>query len=68
MGYLTALAYKSEIDDLNRFKDSRNVPAYLGLTPKLYSSGEINRQGRISKRGSGYTRHLLVEAAHALLT
>jgi len=38
------------------------------LTPRQYSSGEVHRQGGISKKGSKRTRHLLVEAASALLT
>ena len=68
VGDLVALAFVSEVDDPKRFKKSRDLSAYLGLTPKLYSSGEIHRQGRISKKGSGYTRTLLVEAAIVLLT
>ena len=68
VGDIVALAYASEIDDPNRFSNSRNVPAYIGVTPKLYESGEISRHGSISKRGTGYTRQLLVEAAIVLLT
>lgn len=68
VGVITALAFKSEIDDPKRFKNSRDVAAYIGLTPRQYSSGEVHRQGNISKKGSKRTRHLLVEAASALLT
>ena len=31
-----------------RFTKSRNVGAYLGLTPRRYQSGEVDRSGRIS--------------------
>lgn len=68
VGDITASVFKSEIDDPQRFANSRDVGAYLGLTPRLYSSGEIHRQGRISKHGSKEVRYLLVEAANALLT
>lgn len=68
IGDITALAFKAEIDDPKRFSDSKNVAAYLGLTPSQYSSGETKRQGRISKRGSKEVRYLLVEAATVLLT
>lgn len=68
VGEITALAFLTEIDDALRFKRSRDVAAYLGLTPSQYSSGEIQKQGRISKRGTGFTRSLLIEAATTLLT
>lgn len=65
IGPITALAFKA--DDAKRFEDSKDVGAYLGLTPTQYSSGEINRQGGISKQGSKQVRCLLVEAATVLL-
>ncbi|NTU69933.1 IS110 family transposase [bacterium] len=68
VGPITALAFKAEIDDPKRFEDSKDVAAYIGLTPSQYSSGEIQRQGGISKRGSRRMRCLLVEAATCLLT
>lgn len=68
VGPMTALAFKTEIDDPNRFENSKDVAAYIGLTPTQYSSGEIQRQGGISKKGSKRTRYLLVEAASAMLT
>ena len=68
VGPITALAFLAEVDDPTRFEDSKDVAAYIGLTPTQYSSGEIQRQGRISKKGSKHTRCLLVEAATTLLT
>ncbi len=68
VGPITALAFKAEIDDPKRFANSKDVAAYIGLTPTQYSSGEVHKQGRISKKGSKRTRHLLVEAASSLLT
>lgn len=68
VGPITALAYKAEIFDASRFHKSKAVGAYLGLTPTQYSSGEIQKQGRVSKCGSGQLRTLLVEAAIVLLT
>ena len=68
VGPITGLAFVAEIDDPKRFEDSKDVAAYIGLTPTQYSSGEIQRQGRISKKGSKHTRCLLVEAATSLLT
>jgi transposase len=68
VGPITALAFKAEIDDAKRFENSKDVGAYIGLTPIQHSSGEINRQGGISKQGSKQVRSLLVEAATVLLT
>lgn len=68
VGPITALAFKAEIDEANRFENSRDVAAYIGLTPSQYSSGETQKQGGISKKGSKRTRYLLVEAATVLLT
>lgn len=68
VGPITAMYFKAEIDDPKRFENSKDVAAYIGLTPSQYSSGEVHRQGGISKKGSTRTRYILVEAANALLT
>jgi transposase len=67
VGPLTALAVSAGIDDAGRFARSRDVGAYFGLTPRRYASGEVNRSGRITKRGDGTVRTLLYEAANVLL-
>jgi len=53
VGPITALAYVTAIDDPGRFRKGRSVGAYLGLTPRRYQSGEVDRAGRISKCGDG---------------
>jgi len=68
VGPVTATAYKAEIDDPKRFKKSRSVGAYLGMTPRQFSSGEIVRQGRVSKNGSREVRALLHEAGVVVVT
>ncbi len=68
IGPITALAYVTAIDDPGRFRKWRNVGAYLGLTPRRYQSGEVDRAGRIPKCGDGLVRTLLFEAAGVLLT
>lgn len=68
VGPVTALKYLIEIGDPKRFDNSRAVGAYLGLTPKQYSSGETQKQGKISKCGSKDLRSLLVEASIVILT
>lgn len=68
IGPITALTFKNEIFDYSRFKNSKSVGAYLGMTPTQYASGEIQRQGHVSKCGSIELRSLLVEAGVVLLT
>jgi transposase len=68
IGPITALSFKATIGDPSRFHDSRDIGAYLGLTPLQYSSGETQKLGRISKRGNGAMRCLLYEAAIVMLT
>jgi transposase len=66
VGVLTALAFMTAIEDPGRFRKSRSVGAFLGLTPKRYQSGETDWDGRISKCGDALTRAYLYEAANAL--
>jgi transposase len=68
IGVITAITYKAEIFDPHRFSDSRSVGAYLGMTPTQYSSGETQKQGKISKCGSKELRFLLVEAGLVVIT
>jgi len=68
VGPITALCFVSTIDDPARFKRSRSVGAYLGLTTRRYASGEIDWTGRISKWGDKMLRSYLYEAANVILT
>ncbi len=68
IGAITALAFRSTIDEPARFRRSRSVGAYVGLTPRRYASGEIDWSGRISKCGDRMLRTYLFEAAGVLLT
>ena len=66
VGPITAMAVVAAFDDAARFRRSSSAGAYLGLTPRRYESGEISRNGRVSKRGDGFTRKCLFEAANAI--
>ena len=66
IGVLSALAYVSTVEDPARFGRSRSVGAHLGLTPRQYQSGEVDR--RISRCGDTLARTLLYEAAVVILT
>ena len=68
VGPITALCFKATIDDPARFKRSRSVGAYVGLTSRRHASGEVDWSGRISKCGDAMLRMYLFEAAGVLLT
>ena len=68
VGPITALCFKATIDDPTRFKRSRSVGAYVGLTSRCHASGEVEWSGRISKSGDAMLRSYLFEAAGVLLT
>jgi transposase len=54
VGPISALAYKTLIDDPRRFRHSKTVGAYLGLTSRRWQSGtSIDIQGHISRAGDG---------------
>ncbi|MFQ3454014.1 IS110 family transposase [Bradyrhizobium sp. UFLA01-814] len=68
-GPVAALSFMTAVDDPSRFKRSRDVAAYFGLTSRRWQSGSsIDVQGRISKAGDADVRRALYEAASALLT
>lgn len=67
VGPITSLAFVLIIEDPQRFKDPRDVGAYLGLVPRRDQSGATDRQLPISKSGNSYLRKLLVQSAQYLL-
>ena len=67
IGALSSLVYVSTVEDPERFSRSRAVGAHLGLTPRRYQSGDIDRSGRISRCGDGLARTLMYEAAIVIL-
>jgi len=68
IGVLSVLAYVSTVENPERFTRSRSVGAHMGLTPRQYQSGEVDRSGRITRCGDTLARTLLYEAAVVILT
>ncbi len=67
IGVITATALVATIGEADQFKSGRELAAWLGLVPRQNSSGNKQRLGRISKRGDGYLRKLLVHGARTVL-
>ncbi len=68
IGPINALAFVTAIDNPHNFAKSQSVGAFLGLTPSKYASGELDRNGGITKCGDAMVREYLFEAAQTLLT
>jgi transposase len=68
VGVLTATAISASAGDLHRFSSGRHFAAWLGLTPREYSSGRSRKLGSITKRGDPYLRTLLIHGARSVLT
>lgn len=66
VGTLTAMVFLTELGDLARFANRRQLAAYLGLIPAAYESGQRDdRKGYITRQGPARVRHLLCQAAWA---
>jgi transposase len=66
VGPIAAYAFAAHVGDGSRVSKGAQVSNYLGFVPRLDYSGTIQRHGHITKRGNGYLRGLLVQAAWSM--
>ena len=57
----------ASVGDPRQFRNGRQFAAWLGLTPRQYTTGGKIRLGRITKRGDVYLRTLLIHGTRAVL-
>ncbi|WP_349573509.1 IS110 family transposase [Azotobacter salinestris] len=67
IGVLTASALKTAVGQPERFASGRQLSAWLGMTPREFSSGNNRKLGHISRQGNVYVRTLLIHGARAAL-
>jgi transposase len=67
VGPVTSLAYVLTLEDPKRFRKSRDIGPFLGLTPKRDQSGDTDKPLPITKAGNTYLRRLLVSSAQYIL-
>jgi transposase len=68
IGFITATAMVAALGtQSSEFKNGREMAAYLGLTPRQFSSGGKSKLRGISKRGDTYLRTLLVNGATSVI-
>jgi transposase len=63
IGPFFAALIVAEVDDVSRFRRSKDFVSYTGLVPGRDRSGEVDKPRRMHKRGSKWLRWALVEAA-----
>ena len=68
IGQINAFALQAIIGDVRRFERPEKLVAYLGLNPGQRESGRGKHvKLGVGRRGRGDLRHLLIQAAHAVL-
>jgi len=67
IGPVTATALLATVGDFKQFKNGRQFAAWLGLTPRQFTTGGKTRLGRITKQGDIYLRTLLIHGARAVV-
>ena len=67
LGPRTAEAVAAYLHEPERFVNGKQVSAYSGLVPRQHQSGEMDRRGRITRRGPALLRKLLVECAWCMV-
>jgi len=66
VGLLTALVFLTEIGDVRRFANRRQISAYLGLVPRSFESGQRQDcKGHITRQGPARVRRVLCQATWA---
>lgn len=68
IGPLAATALLAAVGDGHQFRRARDLAAWLGLTPREYSTGGKTKLLGISKRGNRYVRRLLIHGARSCVT
>ena len=67
VGAVVALTYRSAVDDPSRFRSSKKVGAWVGMTPSRNQSGERDVSGGITKAGDVNLRRALCQAATVMM-
>ncbi len=67
IGAIVALTFRSAVDDPARFKSSKKVGPWAGLTPSRNQSGERDVSGHITKAGDAGLRRALCQAATVMM-
>lgn len=67
VGRIIALAFVLTIGNPARFKRSRDIGPFIGLTPRIFQTGRTDLQLSIARTGNPFMRRLAVQAAQCVL-
>lgn len=67
IGPVSASAIVATVQEAREFRNGRPFAAWLGLTPRQFSTGGKTRLGRITAKGDPYLRTLLIMGARSVL-
>jgi transposase len=63
IGLLSAMTILTELGSIERFQKQDHLYSYCGLTPDCHSSGDVERIGKVSRRGNIFIKTVLIECA-----
>lgn len=63
IGIVTAMIILAEIDTIDRFSNLDKLCNFIGLVPRVHSSGDKESIGGITRRGNTHVKKCLVESA-----
>jgi len=67
IGFIVATTLFTEIFDVNRFKNVDHLRSFVGLVPSTNSSGEKERVGGMTHRGSKQIKEMLIESSWIII-
>lgn len=67
VGPMITAEVMASVEEARVFASGRRMAAWVGLVPRQRSTGGRSRLGRITKRGQGELRRLLVQGAKSLI-
>jgi transposase len=63
IGLITAMTLLTEIETVERFKNTDHFAAYVGIVPKRHDSGDVKNDGEMTFRGQSTLKKCVIESA-----
>ena len=63
IGLIASISLLTEFEDINRFRNTDHLAAYVGIVPNRHASGEKDNVGEMTFRGHRLLRSCLIESS-----
>ena len=63
VGFITAITFLTEIENIERFGNSDHFAGFIGLVPNQHSTGDKKRIGEMTFRGQDTLKRALIESS-----